>query len=567
MVDLGSLGSGSAIANDVSELGRVVGYSFNASGQRRAFLWKNGEMRDLGVLPGESDSEATAINEAGQIVGVSGNRGFLWEDGVMSEIPGFSTVWNRPIDINNDERVVGWSINSSGDYVSFGWDVGVSFSWELPSKPSTVDDYWVTGVNELGQMGVHGDDNANSQTPVRGWRALTGSYVDIVDPWNNGMWSVDINNSGYVLCNTRIADDSSRGFYWRGGSYQLVAPLPAYGHAHTTVTGVNDLHEVVGYSYNSTSDERAIVWSAGTPVDLTTRIANLPNNHRMTRAYEIENSGKIIGWMKDLNSGSSYGVMLTPIPDEGLILLPDATREKVVVVDPVDRVLLDYVAAGSGDMMRPIEIIDGHNGDLLMSDRLADHIFVLNEEARILGTFTRDPINDVRGIARSKNGYIVATSGLGFHAWDANRNEVPTPLAGNMWDVSLFDGPAQDFYLLSNLSTDNIQGYDLGLNFLGETPGGASDVPTQVALISGGRVAVASNGGSRIDIHSLRTGAIVGGFPVAGLARGVIEVAPNQFLVSTQTGLYFYNSVGFLVDVLGTGSGYWYMNRCQNFYP
>ena len=37
-----------------------------------AFLWQNGVMTDLGVLPGDEDSGASAINSLGQIVGSSG---------------------------------------------------------------------------------------------------------------------------------------------------------------------------------------------------------------------------------------------------------------------------------------------------------------------------------------------------------------------------------------------------------------------------------------------------------------------------------------------------------------
>ena len=37
-----------------------------------AFLWQDGVMTDLGVLPGKEDSGASAINNLGQIVGSSG---------------------------------------------------------------------------------------------------------------------------------------------------------------------------------------------------------------------------------------------------------------------------------------------------------------------------------------------------------------------------------------------------------------------------------------------------------------------------------------------------------------
>ena len=54
-------------------------------------------MTDLGVLPGDEDSAAAAINSLGQIVGSSGRtdpetyeqtyRSFLYEDGAMTALP------------------------------------------------------------------------------------------------------------------------------------------------------------------------------------------------------------------------------------------------------------------------------------------------------------------------------------------------------------------------------------------------------------------------------------------------------------------------------------------------
>jgi probable HAF family extracellular repeat protein len=72
--------------------GQVVGQS-NLTGDttNHAFLWQNGEMTDLGTLPGDVASLATNINSKTQVVGpsfdASGNpRAFLWQDGVMTDL-------------------------------------------------------------------------------------------------------------------------------------------------------------------------------------------------------------------------------------------------------------------------------------------------------------------------------------------------------------------------------------------------------------------------------------------------------------------------------------------------
>lgn len=71
--DLGTLDlGGTAEAWGVNELGQVVGRSCSPSGDCRAFLWENGEMKDLDRLKGTYPHrlfDAMDINNLGQITG------------------------------------------------------------------------------------------------------------------------------------------------------------------------------------------------------------------------------------------------------------------------------------------------------------------------------------------------------------------------------------------------------------------------------------------------------------------------------------------------------------------
>lgn len=82
--------------------------------QFRAVLWgaRNGHPQELSPLPGDTVSAATALNDRGQVVGISGIcdqaagrfsaiHSVLWDDGVPTDIGDLGGVaWNTPMAIN-----------------------------------------------------------------------------------------------------------------------------------------------------------------------------------------------------------------------------------------------------------------------------------------------------------------------------------------------------------------------------------------------------------------------------------------------------------------------------------
>lgn len=126
--DLGTLGGESAGALSINNQGQVVGWSKTPTSgffdKGHAALWSNGQIIDLGVLPGTDSSVANCINNLGQIAGSSTNA----NGGVT-----YATLWNpgsyTPVDMNTllDANTVaaGWKlmvacINDNG------WIVGTA---------------------------------------------------------------------------------------------------------------------------------------------------------------------------------------------------------------------------------------------------------------------------------------------------------------------------------------------------------------------------------------------------------------------------------------------------------
>jgi probable HAF family extracellular repeat protein len=129
LADLAGIG---AYAYDINNVGQVVGSAYSPDitplgPMQHAVLWQDGVIADLGLLPGDEDSAAVAINAFGQIVGSSGRtdpetyesfyRPFLYMGGTMTaiQVPSGEAYAS---DINGSGVVVG-TMRAGGGFSKF----------------------------------------------------------------------------------------------------------------------------------------------------------------------------------------------------------------------------------------------------------------------------------------------------------------------------------------------------------------------------------------------------------------------------------------------------------------
>ncbi len=168
--------------------------------QFRAAVWGPGkhQLRELPPLPGDSVSSATAINDRGQVVGISGacsnavgglsaKRNVLWENGVAKNIGDFGGIaWNTPMAINQRGDVIGFANRSA--------DVGTSF------RPRAF--LWIKGqpIKRLDLLPAHDAEQLGrgQALGINEWRQIVGQSCNSAGGdcraviWQNGVPS-DLN--------------------------------------------------------------------------------------------------------------------------------------------------------------------------------------------------------------------------------------------------------------------------------------------------------------------------------------------------------------------------------------
>lgn len=178
--DLGTLGGSYSEAYDINDAGQIVGSSDISPGSssRRAFLFDNQGMHDLGALDNGDISVALAINSAGQIVGrsrkasVLGYFAFLYFNGVMTDLnsllaPGSGWVLNEAYDINDRGQIVGYGTHN-----------GQSHAFLLtPPAPAAPGGLTVTAISDT-QVYLSWMDNSPDETAFALWRQTgSGSFI------------------------------------------------------------------------------------------------------------------------------------------------------------------------------------------------------------------------------------------------------------------------------------------------------------------------------------------------------------------------------------------------------
>jgi probable HAF family extracellular repeat protein len=340
LTDLGALpGNNSSAVFEVNGKGVGVGMSetavtdpFTGWPADNAVMFKNDKMINLGTLPGGYESQATDINDWGQVSGFASNgipdrfsllgwgtqtRSFTWQNGAMRDI-GTLGGPDALMSISNQ----------------LGEMTGQSYT-DSTSNPTTgiptLDPFlWAGGrMKDLGTLGgTLGNGNwLNSRGEVAGFSDLTGDQTFHPFLWN-GERMVDlgtlggnfgiansVNDAGAVVgWATPPGDNTAHAFLWKNGAMSDLTGADAAGC--TVAEAVNASDQVVG---DTCGEADALLWANGKQYDLNTLVA--PSALKLVVASYINDQGDIVGG-GFLPDGSEHVFLL--IPNRG-VSLPVAT--------------------------------------------------------------------------------------------------------------------------------------------------------------------------------------------------------------------------------------------------
>jgi len=226
MAELPTLGGLNGVATGVNNREQVVGWaetSFHDPTcnppqvlQFQGIVYdRERNVQTLPPLPPDPDSAATAINDKGQIVGISGicanaiggysaTHAVLWENGVPTRIGDFGgSAWNTPTAINNRGEVVGFSdfpgdSDTHPNYHAFLWtkDGGIQDLGTLPGDKRSIA--W--GINDRGEIVGQSTGGANGSHAVVWHNGVIHDLNGLVAPSTLTLvYANDIDASGEIV--------------------------------------------------------------------------------------------------------------------------------------------------------------------------------------------------------------------------------------------------------------------------------------------------------------------------------------------------------------------------------
>ncbi len=260
VTDLGVLpGDTESSASAINSRGEAVGFSHGTV--NRACLFQGGKVTSLGVLPGGSESDARGINSRGEVTGYvilpTAHHAFLYSQGRMLDLgtlPGFND--SRGSAINDWGEVVG---NAGGNArASRGFLYSHGRMADLGILPG-ISRGEVRSINSASRIagGCYVSIGRVHSVPfLYDSRTKRRAALPMPPPYTYG-YANGVNDRGQIIGDISATDEIVHTALWGDGRMtDLEAPS---GYTNSIGSGLNNRGEVVGRCFNNSNPVRAFL--------------------------------------------------------------------------------------------------------------------------------------------------------------------------------------------------------------------------------------------------------------------------------------------------------------------
>lgn len=258
IIDMGVLpGDANSQAFRISDNGTATGRSLPSSGSTRAFSWTQaGGMVGLPNLAGRNFGVGNGVNNAGTIVGTGSSTVFgssplplIWSGGVVAQLPlPAGQTLGRANGINNLGTAVG-SVNGGSLERGVIYSGGAGGSASVITQTTGTGQFLITAfaINDAGRVvGFGGDPNNAAANVGYVLDTATGTAFSVGGLSGlNGAICFGVSQAGHVVGSSMLNQGPGLPFIYTDAGGMVAIPLPA-GTSQGSARGVNSQGWAVG---------------------------------------------------------------------------------------------------------------------------------------------------------------------------------------------------------------------------------------------------------------------------------------------------------------------------------
>ena len=309
-------------AMGINNLGQIVGFTVDASGNSHAATWQSSGSGNLLPVLSQTNplSEAYRINNAGQIVGKArtdsnASHAAYWAGGNVTDMGVIGGATSFANDINEAGVVAGSSDATRGS-VAFTWTPGGGFV--NYGNFNTTDNQQRAGFNGINDTGTLVGTAYRLFSPFKAIKATVGNLsVTEISPagqFSTGM-GLAVNDAGTMVGYQNPGAGSAHAAIFDGNRGWM--DLGALGLSDSQAKDINQSGVIVGDAFGDDGQgnflAKSFVYKNGAMTDLMTLIAPGSGWAELFQANGVNDLGQIVG--VGVFNGETRGYVLTPVPE------------------------------------------------------------------------------------------------------------------------------------------------------------------------------------------------------------------------------------------------------------